>query len=86
MKILLAYWLISNAQLVATPSPMTFDDKPACEDALQTITDNWAPVTALRVSTHQVIGICIPNASPPPPTPVPICGLVPCQNFNGTLQ
>ncbi len=71
MHILLAYWLISNAQLVATPAPMAFADKQACQDALQVITDNWAPATALRVTTHQVIGMCLPDASPEPPPCLP---------------
>lgn len=80
MKYLLAYWLISNAQIVATPAPMEFNDKTACEAALQTLTDDWQ---GTNLQFRRVLGHCLAKDTPPPPAPA-ICGIVPCQTFNGS--
>jgi hypothetical protein len=55
MHYLLAYWLISNAQIIATPAPMEFNDKQACEAALQAITDDWQ---GTNLQFRRVLGRC----------------------------
>ena len=77
MKFLLAYWLISNAQIVATPAPMEFNDEPACKAALQAITDDWQ---GTNLQFRRVLGRCHAKSSEKPPICTNAIG-IPCQVF-----
>lgn len=60
MKFLLIYWLIAGPTNFAPTGTAVFDDKPACDAALQAIAQTF------QADTKGAPGVCVAQASEEP--------------------